>query len=121
MVVKHKAVDAATKGISKGEQVQVLFGPANLHTGDERERDTCVKMAYIFRTTGHIVSYELGKMILPQIEEHRHGVEMMGIFFFDDNTYALRTGDLLGERLSTVAHEQRTLLMLCDQCAIERG
>lgn len=46
---------------------------------------------------------------------------MMGIFFFDDNTYALRTGDLLGERLSTVAHEQRTLLMLCDQCAIERG
>lgn len=74
VVVKHKAVDAATKGISKGEQVQVLFEPANLHTGDERERDTCVKMAYIFRTTGHIVSYELGKMILPQIEEHRHGV-----------------------------------------------
>jgi len=114
-------VDAATKGISKGEQVQVLFGPANLHTGDERERDTCVKVAYIFRTTGHTVSYKLGKMILPQLEEHRHGVEVVGMFFFDDNTYALRTGDPLGERLSTVAREQRILLMLCDQCATERG
>lgn len=45
-------------------------------------------------------------MILPQLEEHRHGVEVVGMFFFDDNTYALRQGDPLGERLSTVAKEQ---------------
>ena len=42
------------------------------------------------------------------------------MFFFDDNTYALRQGDPLGERLSTVAKEQGILLMLCDQCATER-
>ncbi len=80
-----------------------------------------MKVAYIFSTTGHTVSYKLGKMILPQLEEHRHGAEVVGMFFFDDNTYALRKGDPLGERLSTVAKEQNILLMLCDQCANERG
>jgi len=80
-----------------------------------------VKVAYIFSTTGHTVSYKLGKMILPQLEEGRHGAEVVGMFFFDDNTYALRQGDPLGERLSKVAREQGILLMLCDQCASERG
>ena len=41
--------------------------------------------------------------------------------FFDDNTYALRAGDPLGERLARVAKEQNILLMLCDQCALERS
>ena len=41
--------------------------------------------------------------------------------FFDDNTYVLRKGDPLGERLAKVAAEQNILLMLCDQCALERG
>jgi sulfur relay (sulfurtransferase) complex TusBCD TusD component (DsrE family) len=80
-----------------------------------------LKVAYIFSTTGHTVSYKLGKMILPQLEEKRHGAEVVGMFFFDDNTYALRKGDPLGERLSKVAAEQGILLMLCDQCANERG
>lgn len=79
-----------------------------------------MKVAYIFSTSGHTVCYKLGKMILPQLEEHRHGAEVVGMFFFDDNTYALRQGDPLGERLSKVAKEQNILLMLCDQCASER-
>ena len=33
----------------------------------------------------------------------------------------LRTGDPIGERLAKVAAEQNILLMLCDQCALERG
>lgn len=80
-----------------------------------------MKVAYIFSTSGHTASYKLGKMILPQLEEGRHGVEVVGLFFFDDNTYVLRKGDPLGERLSKVAAEQNILLMLCDQCALERG
>ena len=80
-----------------------------------------MKVAYIFATSGHTVSYKLGRMILPQLEQGRHGVEVVGMFFFDDNTYALRQGDPLGERLANVAKEQNILLMLCDQCAIERG
>jgi sulfur relay (sulfurtransferase) complex TusBCD TusD component (DsrE family) len=43
------------------------------------------------------------------------------MFFFDDNTYVLRAGDPVGERLGRVAAEQEILLMLCDQCALERG
>lgn len=80
-----------------------------------------MKVAYIFSTSGHTSSYKLGKMILPQLEDRRHGVEVVGMMFFDDNTYVLRKGDPLGERLSTVAAEQNILLMMCDQCALERG
>jgi sulfur relay (sulfurtransferase) complex TusBCD TusD component (DsrE family) len=79
-----------------------------------------VKVAYLFSTSGHTASYKLGKMILPQLEEGRHGVEV-GMFFFDDNTYLLRAGDPIGERIGTIAREQGMLLMLCDQCANERG
>ncbi|GCE29082.1 hypothetical protein KDA_45660 [Dictyobacter alpinus] len=80
-----------------------------------------MKVAYIFSSSGHTVSYKLGKMILPQLEEKRHGAEVVGMFFFDDNTFALRKGDPLGERLSNIARENGMLLMLCDQCANERG
>jgi len=80
-----------------------------------------VKVAYIFSTSGHTASYKLGKMILPQLEERRHGVEVVGMMFFDDNNYVLRAGDPLGERLAKVAAEQGILLMMCDQCALERG
>jgi hypothetical protein len=80
-----------------------------------------VKIAYVFATSGHTASYKLGKMILPQLEEGRHGAEVVGMMFFDDNNYVLRSGDPLGERLAKVAADRNILLMMCDQCAIERG
>lgn len=79
-----------------------------------------MKVAYVFSTSGHTASYKLGKMILPQLEEGRHGAEVVGMFFFDDNNYVLREGDPLGTRLAKVAAEQGILLMMCDQCALER-
>ena len=80
-----------------------------------------MKVAYIFATSGHTASYKLGKMILPQLEAGNHGVEVIGMMFFDDNNYVLRQGDPIGERLAKVAAEQGILLMMCDQCALERG
>jgi hypothetical protein len=85
-----------------------------------------MKVAYVFSTSGHTASYKLGKMILPQLEgstqyPQGHGAEVVGMFFFDDNTFVLRQGDPLGERLAKVAREQNILLMLCDQCALERN
>jgi sulfur relay (sulfurtransferase) complex TusBCD TusD component (DsrE family) len=85
-----------------------------------------MKVAYVFSTSGHTASYKLGKMILPQLEgttgyPNGHGAEVVGMFFFDDNNFVLRRGDPLGERLSKVAQEQNILLMMCDQCALERG
>jgi sulfur relay (sulfurtransferase) complex TusBCD TusD component (DsrE family) len=79
-----------------------------------------MKVAYVFSTSGHTASYKLGKMILPQLENGTHGVDVVGMFFFDDNTYVLREGDPLGERLGKVAADNGMLLMLCDQCALER-
>jgi hypothetical protein len=43
------------------------------------------------------------------------------MMFFDDNTYLLRAGDPMGERLARVAKEKNILLMMCDACALERG
>jgi sulfur relay (sulfurtransferase) complex TusBCD TusD component (DsrE family) len=80
-----------------------------------------MKVAYVFSTSGHTASYKLGRMILPQLEQGVHGVEVVGMFFFDDNCYVLRAGDPVGERLGRVAAEQGMMLMLCDQCALERG
>ncbi|MBI3561149.1 MAG: sulfur reduction protein DsrE [Gammaproteobacteria bacterium] len=80
-----------------------------------------MKVAYIFSTQGHTVSYKLGKMILPQLEKNAHGVGVVGMFFFEDNNYVLVKGDPIGERLAKVARQQDILLMGCDQCCYERN
>ncbi len=79
-----------------------------------------MRVAYVFSTSGHTASYKLGQMILPQLEQGIHGAEVAGMFFLDDNCYALRSGDPLGERLAAVAAAERIMLMLCDRCAVER-
>lgn len=78
-----------------------------------------MKVAYVFALP-RSASYKLGQMILPQLEAGTHGVEVVGMFFFDDNTFVLRKGDAVGERLAKVAHETGMLLMMCDMCAVER-
>ena len=80
-----------------------------------------MNVAYIFATSGYTASHKLGKMILPQLEKGNHGANVIGMFFFDDNAYLLRSGDPHGERLAKVAQEHGILLMICDQCALERG
>ena len=80
-----------------------------------------MKVAYIFSTQGHTVSYKLGKMILPQLETNAHGVEVVGMFFFEDNNYVLVKGDPIGERLAQVAKAKNILLMGCDLCCYERN
>ena len=52
---------------------------------------------------------QLATMILPQLEQGFHGAEVVGMFFFDDNTFVLRSGDPVGERLAKVAREQNIL------------
>lgn len=79
-----------------------------------------MKVAYVFATP-RAASYKLGQMILPQLEAGVHGVQVVGMFFFDDNTFVLRRGDPIGERLAKVAAEQGILLMMCDMCALERN
>lgn len=78
-----------------------------------------MKVAYLFVTSGHTADYKLGKMILPQLEQGTQGAEVVGMFFFDDNSYILRKGDPLGERLAKVAKEKNIWLGVCDICALE--
>jgi len=77
-----------------------------------------MKVAYIFSTNNaHTI---LSKMIIPQLEEEKHGADVVGMFFFFDNTFLLIRGNDVGERLSTIAKTTGMLLMGCDRCAIER-
>ncbi|MGC8784148.1 MAG: SaoD/DsrE family protein [Armatimonadota bacterium] len=79
-----------------------------------------MRVAYLF-ITPRAASYKLAQMILPQLEAGTHSVEVVGMFFFDDNTFALRKGDPIGKRLAKVAREKNILLMMCDACALERN
>lgn len=79
-----------------------------------------MKIAYVFALP-RSASYKLGQMILPQLEAGTHGVDVVGMFFFDDNTLLLSKGNPIGERLAKVAAEKNILLMMCDMCALERG
>ncbi len=79
-----------------------------------------MKVAYVF-ATNMASTFKLATMILPQLEQGIHGVEVVGMMFFDDNIFCLRTGDPIGERVAKVAKEKGILLMVCDQCAVRRG
>jgi hypothetical protein len=79
-----------------------------------------MKVAYVLATP-RSASYKVGQMILPQLEAGTHGVDVVGMFFFDDNVFMLRRGDPLGERLASVARDKGILLMMCDMCVLERG
>jgi len=79
-----------------------------------------MKVAYVL-VSPRAATYKLGQMILPQLEADTHRVEVVGMFFFDDNVFVLRRGDPIGERLARVAERRPMLLMMCDMCALERG
>ncbi len=79
-----------------------------------------MKVAYVF-AANMACTFKLATMILPQLEQGTHGAQVIGMMFFDDNIYTLRSGDPIGERLAKIAREQNILLMVCDQCAVRRG
>ena len=79
-----------------------------------------MKVAYIFRNDMS-ATFQLATMILPQLEKGNHGVEVVGMMFFDDNVYSLSAENEIGQRLSAVAKDQNILLMIFDQCALRRG
>ena len=77
-----------------------------------------MNVAYVFATPN--ASFILEKMIVPQLEEGRHGADVAGMFFFVDNNYLLVRGNPTGERLAKVAKKSGMLLMGCDQCCYQR-
>ena len=65
-----------------------------------------MKIAYVFKTAMSS-TFQLGEMILPQLEKGNHGVDVIGMFFFDDNVNCLQQGNPVGERLAKVAKENK--------------
>jgi hypothetical protein len=78
-----------------------------------------VNVAYVFSTPN--ASFILEKMIVPQLEEGRHGSTVVGMFFFVDNNYLLVKGNPTGERLAVLSRNTGMLLMGCDQCCYQRS
>ena len=78
-----------------------------------------MKIAYIFMTNRAFDV--LHDMIVPQMEEKKHGVTVVGMVFFFDNAFILRAGDPLGERINDLAKETGMLVMGCDRCCYARG
>ena len=79
-----------------------------------------MNVAYIF-ATDMASTFTFTTIILPQLEVGNHSADAAGMFFFDDNLYSPRKGDLITERLNIVAAEKNILLMGCDQCAVRRN
>lgn len=77
-----------------------------------------MKVAYIMSSTN--CQKILDKMILPQLEDNRHGVEVLGMFFFMDNTFFLMAGTEMGRRLQALHEKTGMVIMGCDQCVYER-
>ena len=67
-----------------------------------------MKVAYIFRNDMS-ATFQLASMILPQLEQENHGVEVAGIIFFDDNVCSLRAGNETGQRVSSVGKKTISL------------
>ncbi|MEJ7605014.1 MAG: SaoD/DsrE family protein [Bryobacteraceae bacterium] len=97
----------------------MLYGLPTLPSENNHKELSVESRLYLFYA-GHTVSYKLGRMILPQLEEGRHGVEVAAMFFFEDNCYLMAKGNPIGQRLSAVAKNTGMLLMCCDQCCYER-
>ena len=72
-----------------------------------------MRVAYLFESE-HAREI-LETMIIPQLEEGRHGVEVAGMMFFFDNTYMLVEGSDIGARLQAISEKTGMLLMACDQ------
>ena len=48
-----------------------------------------MKIAYVFKSN-MASTFQLGTMILPQLEDNSHMVDVIGMFFFDDNIMCLQ-------------------------------
>ncbi|QIW23726.1 sulfur reduction protein DsrE [Sulfolobus sp. S-194] len=77
------------------------------------------RVAYIVES--NLGSYILGSMIVPQLEEDRHYVEVVGMFFIHDNVYLLLKGNPIAERLDKLSREKGIYLQACDQCVYMRN
>ena len=64
-------------------------------------------------------TFQLNTMILPQLENNTHLVDVLGMFSLMTISCVFKSNPF-GERLAKIA-KKKMLLMVCDQCAVRRG
>ena len=74
-----------------------------------------MKVAYIFKSN-MASTFQLATMILPQLEQGKHGAEVAGMMFFDDNLFCLAQGNDVGMRLAKVAKKKNLANDLRSMC-----
>jgi hypothetical protein len=78
-----------------------------------------MNVVYVFSTAN--ASYILDKMLIPQLENGTHPVNVVGMFFFVDNNYLLTRGNPTAAKLAALAKSGKIgFLMGCDQCCYQR-
>jgi hypothetical protein len=78
-----------------------------------------MKVAYIFESNNAFTILE--NMIVPQMEENRHGADVVGMVFFFDNAFMITEGIPLAERINDLAKKTGMLVLGCDRCCYQRG
>lgn len=78
-----------------------------------------MKVAYVLSSPN--CQKILTSMIIPQLQDSRHGAEVIGMFFLMDNTFFLMEGTETGRELQELQEQTGMLLMGCDQCVLERN
>ena len=128
----YKGLDYTYTEVDPGDRAELIrltgqfLTPVMVH-GERTLFDSAAILRYLdanFPDTPRLYSEEYGEM--ADIEGWERFTmtqlgEVVGMMFFDDNTYLLRKGAPMGERLSRIAQERGILLMMCDNCALERG
>jgi intracellular sulfur oxidation DsrE/DsrF family protein len=77
-----------------------------------------MKLAYMFESG--VCHNILSTMIVPQMEEHKHHAEVVGMYFFGDATYILTKGNKLGERIQKLRTKHPFVLVVCEQSVLHR-
>jgi hypothetical protein len=78
-----------------------------------------MKIAYIFESENAFTI--LDSMIIPQMEENRHGVDVVGMVFFFNNTFMITEGTPIAARIDELAKKNGMLVLGCDRCCYQRG
>ena len=78
-----------------------------------------MRALYVFRSPD--ASVILDKMIIPQVEKGIHGAEIVGMFFFFDNTLLFVPDNPIGAKLVRLSKQHHFFLLCCDLCTEASG
>lgn len=77
-----------------------------------------MKVLYFFQSPN--ASTILSKMIIPQLDQDRHGAEVAGMFFFADTVFFFLPENPIGKELIRLSEKLGFFIICCDYCCEQR-